>query len=94
MIRKDEFITIMSEYGGVTKKDTKLFTNLFIDTLTELLNTGQAVQFTGFGKFEVVQTKEKKGRNFKTSELLTIPSQRKIKFIAGTGLTKSSNQDI
>ena len=69
----------------------KKFVDLFFDTIKEQLNSGKTVKLSGFGTFDIVQTKERVGRNPKTMEEFPIPSKRKVKFTVSPKVKKSIN---
>jgi DNA-binding protein HU-beta len=43
---------------------------------------------TGFGTFAVTERKERKGRNPRTGEEMTIPASKTVKFKPGKGLSE------
>ena len=57
-----------------------------LDVLKDTLVSGDSITFTGFGTFKVVERAERKGRNPKTGEEITIPKAKVIKFTPGKGL--------
>ena len=61
MITKEEFICLLAE-KGYTKKDAKIITNDFIETIEECLGNGEEIHFNGFGSFFVKEMKEKRIR--------------------------------
>lgn len=82
MLYKKEFIQAMAEYGGVSQKEARKNLYLFIDTLADVLDSGETVKIMGLGKFKVKETKERIGRNPATSEPMVLPSRKKVKFTA------------
>ena len=63
---------------------TKTESAHIIETLFELmkqtLENGEEVLISGFGKFQVREKSERKGRNPQTGEMLTLPPRRVITF--------------
>ena len=51
-----------------------------LQLIQEALKTEGKVKISGFGTFEVVTTKEKKGRDFRKGTLLSIPPRQKVVF--------------
>lgn len=82
MINKNEFVKAMSEYGNVSQKDARNSLYLFIDTLTDVLDSGESVKIMGLGKFKIKETKERIGRNPATSEPMVLTSRKSVKFTA------------
>lgn len=74
MLGKKEFIQAMADYGNISQKNARKSLYLFIDTLAEVLDSGETVKIIGLGKFKVKETKERIGRNPATSEPIVLPS--------------------
>ena len=90
-MNKTELINAIAEKTEMTKKDTEVFVNTFIKTVTEALTDGEKVQLTGFGTFDVTEIAEREGRNPKTEEKIIIPEHNRPKFKAGKGLKDAVN---
>ena len=83
MMTKKEFITVLSEKAGLSKKDTETFVNSFITTITEELAKGESVNISGFGCFEVRERKEKLCINPQTKEKMLVPATKTPAFKPG-----------
>lgn len=91
---KTDLIEKVAEETGMTKKDTSEVVNSIFDTITNFLadeakkkpEKRQKVQVIGFGSFEVRDRAERKGRNPKTREDITIPARKVPAFKAGKTL--------
>ena len=90
-LTKKELAQNLSDQTELSFADAKKFVDLFFDTIKEQLNAGKTVKLSGFGTFDVVQTKERVGRNPKTMEEFPIPSKRKVKFTVSPKVKKSIN---
>ena len=90
-LTKKELAQNLSDQTELSLADAKKFVDLFFDTIKEQLNSGKTVKLTGFGTFDIVQTKERVGRNPKTMEEFPIPSKRKVKFTVSPKVKKSIN---
>ena len=90
-LTKKELAQNLSDQTELSFADAKKFVDLFFDTIKEQLNSGKTVKLSGFGTFDIVQTKERVGRNPKTMEEFPIPSKRKVKFTVSTKVKKSIN---
>lgn len=55
------------------------------------LQADGAITMRGLGVFKVVDSPERKGRNPRTGEELTIPACRKVKFTAAESVKKALN---
>jgi len=90
-LTKKELAQNLSDQTELSLADAKKFVDLFFDTIKEQLNSGKTVKLSGFGTFDIVQTKERVGRNPKTMEEFPIPSKRKVKFTVSSKVKKSIN---
>ena len=90
-LTKKELAQNLSDQTELSLADAKKFVDLFFDTIKEQLNSGKTVKLSGFGTFDIVQTKERVGRNPKTMEEFPIPSKRKVKFTVSPNVKKSIN---
>jgi integration host factor subunit alpha len=90
-LTKKELAQNLSDQTELSLADAKEFVDLFFDTIKEQLNSGKTVKLSGFGTFDIVQTKERVGRNPKTMEEFPIPSKRKVKFTVSPKVKKSIN---
>ena len=75
----------VADKTGTTKAKTR---SILESAIAEILESakGAKVSIHRFGSFEVVDRKEKKGRNPKTGETMRIPSHRALKFHASKSL--------
>jgi len=90
-LTKKELAQNLSDQTELSLADAKKFVDLFFDTIKEQLNSGKTVKLSGFGTFDIVQTKERVGRNPKTMKEFPIPSKRKVKFTVSPKVKKSIN---
>jgi len=91
-VNKAELITLMAEKSGLTKKDAEKALKSFVESVDETLAKNEKVQLVGFGTFEVKQRGERKGRNPKTLEEITIPASKVPTFKAGKELKEKVNK--
>lgn len=87
-MNKAEFINKIQSLTGDegnqwSKADCAKAIDYFIQAVMETVSEGEKVTFTGFGTFEIVETKEKNGVNPKTKEKIVIPASKRPKFKAG-----------
>ena len=75
-MNKTELIAAAAERSGMTKKDTEKVLNAVLDTITAALVTGDKVQVSGFGIFEVKEREARMGRNPHTGEAMEIAASR------------------
>ena len=85
-MNKTELIAVAAEKSGMTKKDTERVLNAALDTITATLASGNRVQRSGFGIFEVKEREARVGRNPRTKEAIEIPATRTPVFKASSAL--------
>jgi len=83
---KPEFIAKVAETAGTTKAEAERVVNAALDTIEESLKKGDAVQFVGFGTFEVRKREARTGINPKTKEKIQIPAKKAVAFKVGKKL--------
>ncbi|ABW20168.1 histone family protein DNA-binding protein [Alkaliphilus oremlandii OhILAs] len=92
-MNKAELVAKMAEKAQLTKKDTELALNSFMETVEEALATGDKVQLVGFGTFEVRERKPRQGRNPRNPEqVIDIPASKAPVFKAGKTLKEQMNK--
>jgi DNA-binding protein HU-beta len=91
-VNKADLITSMAEKSELTKKDAEKALKAFMESVEETLAKNEKVQLVGFGTFEVRERGERKGRNPKTLEEITIPASKAPVFKAGKELKDKVNK--
>jgi len=77
---KAELIAKVAEKAGVSKKQADRCLKAFIEVITEALQKGEKIALPGFGIFQVKERSERKGRNPRTGEIITIPARKVVAF--------------
>ena len=77
-----EFIEKVAAKGH-TQKDVKEFLDDILETIMEVVESGDKVYFQNFGTFDSRDTNERMGRNPRTKEEILIPASKKPIFKAG-----------
>ena len=90
-MNKTELIAAVAENAGLTKKDTERVLNAAIDAITDSLVKGEKVQLSGFGTFEVRERAERKGRNPKTGEVVSVPACKYLAFVSAKSVKENLN---
>jgi len=92
-MNKAELVAKMAEKAELTKKDTELALNAFMESVEEVLASGDKVQLVGFGTFEVRERKPRQGRNPRNPEqIIEIPASKAPVFKAGKTLKEQMNK--
>jgi nucleoid DNA-binding protein len=63
-----------------SKKEADIAVNKVFEEISNALKSGEKVVVTGFGSFNMLETRIKNGRNPKTGEKLLIAPMKKIRF--------------
>ena len=83
---KREFIDVVAEKTGMSKKAAGESVNAVLETLTETLAKGETIQFPGFGTFYVADVPERTTRNPRTGGEVVVPAHKAPKFKFGKGV--------
>ncbi len=75
-MNKPELIKSISEKSGLSKKDSEIALDAFINVVSDALVNGDTVKIVGFGNFTVKDRAERNGRNPSTGEEITIPAKK------------------
>ena len=88
-MNKAELYAALAKKTGFTKKDTEIYIEAFIETITETLQNGDKIQIVGFGSFEVKERAARKARNPRTGEEIDVAASKAPVFKAGKALKDS-----
>ena len=89
IMNKNDLIDYIAESTGLAKKECHVFVGSTITVLTEALARGEKVTVSGFGTFDVLTRKAKKGINPATGRKITIASHRVPRFRPGKSLKEA-----
>lgn len=85
-MNKKDVIDSVATKTGHSKKDVEGFVESTLDVITDALQKGEQVAFTGFGTFSVSRRAAREGINPATGEKIQIKAVNVPKFKAGKGL--------
>jgi DNA-binding protein HU-beta len=88
-VTKADFIDKVADRSGLSKRDASKAVDAVLDSITDTLKQGDAVSFTGFGKFSAQQRAARQGVNPRTGERVQIPAATVPKFSAGSQLKQA-----
>ncbi len=84
---KAEFVDRIAADSRIeSKKQASDAVEAVLEGIESALQSGESVNFTGFGKFHVAERGQRQGVNPRTGERITIPGGKVPKFSAGAGL--------
>ena len=92
IVTKADIVERVSEQIGVTKKESQDLVESVLSLLKNTLGAGEDVKISGFGKFEVKQKKDRRGRNPQTGETITIEARQILSFKPSTVLKAAINR--
>jgi DNA-binding protein HU-beta len=91
-VTKQDFVDAVSSKTGMSRRDAGTAVDAVIDCITDALRSGDAVTFTGFGKFHTTRRAAREGVNPRNpSQKVHIPAATVPKFSAGSQLKKAVN---
>jgi len=85
-MNKKELIEAIAKTARLKKVEAERALNAFIKAVMGALANGDKVRIAGFGTFYVIERAERKGRNPRTGEEITIPTKKVVKFRGSKGL--------
>lgn len=80
---KGVLIAEMALHAGLSYKQAADALDIFCRVIAYEMELNGEVRITGFGTFSVRHHAQRRGRNPKTGEPITIPARRTVKFKAG-----------
>lgn len=93
-ITKKKLIQVISQNRGVHPNDVRNVIQSFLDVMTDYLSKGDRLEFRDFGVFEVVERKQKIGRNPKNADVpIVIPARSAVKFTPGKKMRQIIEKD-
>ena len=90
-MNKAELISIVARKTNLTKKETELVLTTILETIVDVVASGEKITLVGFGSFEVRERKSREGRNPKTGEKIEIPTSKLPAFSVGKFFKKRLN---
>jgi len=85
-MNKGELVARIAEMTKMTKKESEVMVNAFMDAVKEAMKKNDKVALVGFGTFGVKERKARKGVNPKTLKAITIPKKKAPFFKPGKAL--------
>lgn len=85
-VSTNQLIDHVAERTGLSKKDAKAAVSAVFEAMGEQLASGQRLQLSGFGTFEVRERAERHGTNPRTREKVLIPASKAVAFRPAAGL--------
>jgi integration host factor subunit beta len=94
-LTKKYLIRSVARDQNICPEETRQIIQAFLDKMTESLGKGERIEFRDFGIFEVVERKQKIGRNPKKAEVpIIIPERLVVKFVAGKKMDLAAKHGV
>ena len=90
-MNKSQLIKAVAEKCELSQKQVAETWSLIEETILNTLSTGEKVQLSGFGTFEVRERAERKGRNPKTGEVVSVPACKYLAFVPAKAVKDTLN---
>lgn len=91
---KSELIKSLSaKYTQIDRHEIKKLVNVILSKMTDSIVGGARVEIRGFGSFSIRTRNEKKARNPKTDEIITVDKKNAIYFRPGKAFFDKLNND-
>src|SRR5919199_6127267 len=81
-----QLIDDVAQRSGLTKADAKKAVQAVVATLSERLGSGERIQISGLGSFEVRERAARQATNPRTREKVAVPASKGVGFRAATAL--------
>jgi len=88
-MNKAELIEKVADQTGLTKRVSREAIDAITSAIADSLAREERVTLVGFGTFQVMERKARRGRNPQTGKELQIPAKKVPKFKAGRGLREA-----
>lgn len=82
-MNKAELIEAVAKQAKLTKKDATSAVNATIQSIKKATRKNDGVSIVGFGSFNQVKRKARKGRNPQTGETIQIKASKSVRFRPG-----------
>lgn len=87
-VTKKDLTELVAKKSNLTNKAAKEAIKVFLNGIRDSLKRNEKVVLTGFGTFSVRSRKQRKGRNPKTGETITLAARKAPGFTPGKSLKK------
>jgi len=90
-MNKSELVGEIATKSKMTKRDSEIVLNAFIESVEETLKKGDKITLVGFGSFEVRKRAARQGMNPQTKEPIKIAAKKVPVFKPGKNLKELVN---
>ena len=86
---KKDLIDLVAKKARLTNRDSRDAIKAAVSVIIDALKRDEKVVITGFGTFKINFRQERRGRNPKTGEAITLPAHKSVHFAVGKTLRGS-----
>jgi len=91
-LTKANIIEAIQKENGYSLKQSSEVTEILLEIIKQILESGEDVKISGFGKFQVKYKRQRRGRNPSTGEDLLLPPRRVVTFKCSNKLRNRINK--
>ena len=91
-LTKTDIVESVRDQLGFQKNESTEIIEVLIETIKQSLESGEDVMISGFGKFQVKNKRQRRGRNPTTNEDLILPPRRVVTFKSSGKLRNRINK--
>ena len=91
---KAEIINKVSQTTGMSRKDSIVALEIFLESVKEALREGEKVSLVGFGTFYIKHKNARNGRNPRTGKKIKIPPKQIATFKPGKAFRQLVNDGL
>ena len=88
-MNKAELVEEVANQTGLTRKASREAIDAMTSVVTDALARGEKVTLVGFGIFQIMERKARRGRNPQTGETIQIAAKKVPRFKPGKGLKEA-----
>ena len=91
-LTRDDIVEAVAEQVGFSKKQSVELVETLLELIKRILESGEDVLISGFGKFRVREKKERRGRNPATGDTMMMRARRVVTFHCSGKLRRKINR--
>jgi nucleoid DNA-binding protein len=92
MTKRDLAERVYRVHGGMSRREATEVVDAILRSMKSRLGSGQRLQVRGFGVFQVIRRKARRGRNPRTGESINLPSRPVLQFRPSGRLLSALNE--
>lgn len=91
-LTKTEIIEAIQKANGYSRKQSTEVSEILLEIIKQSLESGEDVMISGFGKFQVKDKRQRRGRNPSTGEDIILSPRRVVTFKSSGKLRNRINK--